>query len=156
VDALQEFDWPSILFLIGIFILIDAVDRVGLLKEFAGWLPRIGLTQPVVVMTVITWLSVALSSFIDNVPYTVLMIPACTYLAQALGISPFGLYFGMLVGTGIGGNITPVGATANVLACGMLEKRGYRIELGRYLAISLPFSVAAVLVTQLLIILVWM
>lgn len=156
VDALQEFDWPSILFLIGIFILIDAVDRVGLLREFADWLPRIGLTQPVVVMTMITWLSVALSSFIDNVPYTVLMIPACAYLAQALGIDPFGLYFGMLVGTGIGGNITPVGATANVLACGMLEKRGYRIELGRYLAISLPFSVAAVLVTQALIILVWM
>ena len=156
VAAVKEFDWASILFLVGIFILIDSVDHVGLLKAFADWLPTVGFTHPLVVMTVITWMSVLLSAFIDNVPYTVLMIPTCAYLAQALGIPPFGLYFGMLVGTGIGGNITPVGATANVLACGMLEKRGYTIELGRYMKISIPFSVAAVAVTQILVMIVWM
>ncbi len=156
VEAVKEFDWASIFFLIGIFILIDSVDHAGLLKAFAAGMTRVGLTQPLVVMTVVTWLSVLLSAFIDNVPYTVLMIPTCTYLAQALGIPPFGLYFGMLVGTGIGGNITPVGATANVLACGMLEKRGYAIELGKYMKISIPFSLAAVVVTQILVMIVWM
>lgn len=64
--------------------------------------------------------------------------------------------YGMLVGTGIGGNITPVGATANVLACGMLEKRGYRIDLWNYMKISLPFSVAAVLPVHLLIQWLWL
>jgi Na+/H+ antiporter NhaD/arsenite permease-like protein len=59
--------------------------------------------------------------------------------------------FGMLVGCGIGGNITPVGATANVLACGMLEKRGYKIELGKYMALSLPFSVVATAIPHLLL-----
>jgi Na+/H+ antiporter NhaD/arsenite permease-like protein len=77
-------------------------------------------------------------------------------MAQSIGVNPFLLYFGMLVGTGIGGNITPVGATANVLACGMLEKRGYKIRLGEYLKISIPFSCVAVLVVQILLILVWM
>ncbi len=156
VSSVKEFDWSSMLFLVGVFVLIDSVDRVGLLKDFVGWLTGIGLTQPVVLLTVITWLSVLLSSFIDNVPYTVLMIPTCSYLAQAVGINPFPLYFGMLIGTGIGGNITPVGATANVLACGMLEKRGYKIRLGEYLKMSVPFSVAAVAVSQILLMIVWL
>jgi len=155
-EAFKEFDWASIFFLIGIFIVIAAVDKVGLLKDFAIWMTGIGLTQPIVVLTIVTWLSVALSSFIDNVPYTVLMIPTCTYLAHTLGISPFLLYFGMLAGTGIGGNITPVGATANVLACGILEKRGHRIELGPYLKLSVPFSVSAVLAVQVLLMLIWL
>lgn len=62
----------------------------------------------------------------------------------------------MLVGTGIGGNITPVGATANVLACGMLEQRGYQIQLLRYLKISLPFSCAAVLAVHILLQFIWL
>jgi Na+/H+ antiporter NhaD/arsenite permease-like protein len=99
---------------------------------------------------------VRLSAFVDNVPYTILMIPVCAGVANALGVSPFPFYFGMLVGTGIGGNITPVGATANVLACGMLEKRGYKIELGKYMAIAVPFSVAAVLAVYILIAIIWL
>lgn len=156
VESVKEFDWSSMVFLVGIFVLIDSVDRVGLLKDFAGWLTRIGLTQPVVLLTVVTWLSVVLSSFIDNVPYTVLMIPTCSYLAQAVGMSPFLLYFGMLIGTGIGGNITPVGATANVLACGMLEKRGYKIRLGEFMKLSVPFSVTAVAVSQIVLMIFWL
>ena len=153
--AVKEQDWLTIVFLMGIFIVIGAVDQVGLLKDFASWMTGAGFTNPILVFSIITWLSVALSSFIDNVPYTVLMIPVCSYLAQTLGISPFYLYFGMLVGTGIGGNITPVGATANVLACGMLEKRGHKIELGRYMKISIPFSCVAVLAVQILVQVFW-
>lgn len=152
----SEFDWETIWFLIGIFVVIGAVEGVGLLRDFADWLSGTGLRSPTVYLLILTWMSVVLSAFIDNVPYTILMIPVCSYLAESLGISPWPLYFGMLVGTGIGGNITPVGATANVLACGMLEKRGYRIDLGRYLKISIPFSVAAVLAAHVLLQLIWL
>lgn len=152
----KEFDWETIWFLIGIFIVIGAIEEVGLLRDIANWLAGTGLKSPTIYLFILTWLSVALSAFIDNVPYTILMIPVCSYLAQSLGISPWPLYFGMLVGTGIGGNITPVGATANVLACGMLEKRGYRINLWEYMKISLPFSVAAVLAVHILIQLLWL
>jgi Na+/H+ antiporter NhaD/arsenite permease-like protein len=152
----REFDWDTIWFLIGIFIVIGAVESVGLLKDFADWLQGTGLRSPTVYLLILVWMSVALSAFIDNVPYTILMIPVCGYLAQSLGISPWPFYFGMLVGTGIGGNITPVGATANVLACGMLEQRGYRIDLGRYMKISVPFSVAAVAAAHILLQLIWL
>jgi Na+/H+ antiporter NhaD/arsenite permease-like protein len=154
--ALKEFDWASMAFLVGIFIVVASVGQVGILQDIANWLLGTGLTSTLAIMVILTWLSVALSSFIDNVPYTVLMIPTCSYIAQALGVSPWAFYYGMLVGTGIGGNITPVGATANVLACGILEKRGYKIELGKYMKIAVPFSVAGVLTTQLLLQWTWL
>ncbi len=153
---LKESDVNTLSFLVGIFILVATVDNVGLLRAFTAWLSSLGLNSTTVYLAIFIWLSVALSSFIDNVPYTVLMIPVCTGVAQALGVNPFPFYFGMLVGTGIGGNITPVGATANVLACGMLEKRGYKIELGKYMAIAVPFSVSAVLAVHILLQLFWL
>ena len=73
-----------------------------------------------------------------------------------LGASPYPFYYGMLVGTGIGGNLTPVGATANVLACGILEKRGHKVELLRYMKMSVPFSLSAVLAVQLLLQFFWL
>ncbi|HWP57911.1 MAG TPA: SLC13 family permease [Candidatus Acidoferrales bacterium] len=155
-EMLREVDWETLWFLIGIFVVIGAVEKVGLLRDFTNWLAATGLRNPTVYLAILVWVSVLLSAFIDNVPYTILMIPVCTYMAESLGISPWPLYFGMLVGTGIGGNITPVGATANVLACGMLEKRGYKIDLWRYMKISIPFSVAAVLPVHLLIEWLWL
>ena len=152
----KEFDWNSIFFLIGIFIVVATVNNIGLLRDFSDWLGSTGLDSPAVYLAIFVWVSVLLSSFIDNVPYTILMIPVCAGVAQTLGVSPFPFYFGMLIGTGIGGNLTPVGATANVLACGMLEKRGYRIELGKYMAIALPYSLSAVLIVHILIQLVWL
>jgi Na+/H+ antiporter NhaD/arsenite permease-like protein len=107
-------------------------------------------------LAVVTWLSVALSSFMDNVPYTILMIPVCKSLAASLGIVAWPLLYGMLIGTGIGGNITPVGATANVFACGILEKHGHKVPLGKYLKISIPFSVAAVATAHVLLQLIWL
>jgi Na+/H+ antiporter NhaD/arsenite permease-like protein len=73
-----------------------------------------------------------------------------------MSINPFPLLFGMLIGTGIGGNITPVGATANVFACGMLEKRGYKVKLKEYMKISVPFSIIAVIVCHVLLQLLWL
>jgi len=153
---LIDFDWNSFFFIFGIFIVIGAVGAVGILGDFAGAIGAFSFNNPVITLIVVTWLSVALSAFIDNVPYTVLMIPVCTSLAASMGVSPFPFLFGMIIGTGIGGNITPVGATANVFACGMLEKRGYKIKLKEYMKISVPASVAAVLVAYLLLQLTWM
>jgi len=153
---MAEFDWDTLWFLIGIFIVIGSVEAIGLLEDFARWLGGTGLKSPAVYLLILVWISVVFSAFIDNVPYTVLMIPVCGLLAQSTGISPWPLYFGMLVGTGIGGNLTPVGATANVLACGILEKRGYRVDLWEFLKISWPFSCAAVLSAHILIQLIWL
>ena len=153
---LKEYDWNSLFFLIGIFILIFAVNEVGLLEDFTSLLVNTGIASPIIFLAILVWVSVLLSAFIDNVPYTVIMLPVCSMLAASLGVNPYPFYFGMLIGTGMGGNLTPVGATANVLACGMLEKRGYKIQLGSYIKIVWPFTLAAVAVSHILLQLIWM
>jgi len=150
------FDWDCLLFIIGIFIVVSSLEITGLLADFAGWFVNLGIRDSTLTLALLTWVSVALSSFIDNVPYTILMMPICMHIASAMGMSPFPFLFGMLIGTGIGGNITPVGATANVIACGILEKRGYRIKLKDYIRISLPFTVVAVGVAHILLQIIWL
>lgn len=151
-----EFDWNSFAFIMGIFVVVHSLRSTGLLTEFAGLLHGVGLRTPALAMAALVWIAVAVSSFVDNVPFTVLMIPVAQDLAKLLGISAWPLLYGMLIGTGSGGNITPVGATANVFACGYLEKHGYKVPLGAYMKISVPFTVAAVATAHLLLALFWL
>jgi Na+/H+ antiporter NhaD/arsenite permease-like protein len=155
-EMLVEFDWNSLLFIMGVFMVIYALNDSGLLKDLADGVVNAGVDNPSGMLAFLTWISVALSSFMDNVPYTILMIPVCKNLAAAFGTAAWAFLYGMLIGTGIGGNITPVGATANVFACGVLEKNGHRVRLGEYFKISVPFSVAAVATGHILIQIFWM
>ncbi len=151
-----EFDWDSFLFVTSIFVLIGAVSKYGILSDATKAIAASGVHAPGFLLAFVTWVSVLFSSFIDNVPYTLLMIPVCRELSELSGMSAWPLLYGMIVGTGIGGNITPVGATANVFACGILEKNGYKIRLWDYLKISLPFTLAAVATAHLLLYLIWL
>lgn len=155
-EMIVEFDWNSFFFIIGVFMVIFSLNSSGILKDFSELIVGTGFSNPSFVLAFITWISVAFSSFMDNVPYTVLMIPVCQHLAELIGISAWPLLFGMIIGTGTGGNITPVGAAANVFACGILEKHGYKIVLKEYLKIGLPFSVAAVATIHILLQIFWM
>ncbi|MEK6679498.1 MAG: SLC13 family permease, partial [Nitrospirota bacterium] len=154
-EMLFEFDWDSFLFIVGIFMVIFSLSASGILRDFSGFLVESGFKDPAFMLAFVTWISVAASSFMDNVPYTILMIPVCKNLAEIIGMSAWPLLFGMLVGTGIGGNITPVGAAANVFACGILEKHGYKIVLKEYLKIGVPFSIAAVATVHILLQIFW-
>lgn len=155
-EMLFEFDWDSFLFIVGIFMVIFSLSASGILRDFSEFLVKSGFKDPAFMLAFVTWISVSASSFMDNVPYTILMIPVCRNLAEIIGMSAWPLLFGMLVGTGIGGNITPVGAAANVFACGILEKHGYKIALKEYLKIGVPFSVAAVATVHILLQIFWL
>ena len=153
---MREFDWNSFFFIMGIFVVVGSLEISGLLSDFVGGIGGLGISSAPLMLAIVIWLSVGASSFMDNVPFTVLMIPVCEQLAAMMSISPFPLLFGMLVGTGIGGNLTPVGATANVFAMGMVEKHGEKVRFGEYLKISLPFSLTAVVLCHVLIQLLWL
>jgi len=132
------------------------VNNVGLLQDLANGIVKLGVNSPTLALAFLVWLSVALSSFVDNVPFTMLMIPVCTHMASVIGMAnPFPLLFGMLVGTGLGGNLTPVGATANVFACGALEKAGHKVKLWQFMKIGALMSLTAVGVAHLLLQFVW-
>jgi len=151
-----EFDWNSFVFIVGIFVVVYALRTTGVLSQFASLLHNQGVETPSAALAWLVWTSVLVSSFMDNVPYTLAMIPVCQELARLIDGSAWPLLYGMLIGTGSGGNITPVGAAANIFAIGILEKQGYRVPLGTYMKVSIPFTVAAVATGHLLLWLLWL
>ena len=108
-----------------------------------------------VVYTVIVWASVLMSAFIDNIPYVATMLPVVAGIAGTMGCSPYVLFFGLLTGATLGGNITPIGASANIAAIGVLRKEGYEVKNRQFFRIGLPFTLVAVLTGYLYIWFVW-
>src|SRR3989338_2943519 len=101
------------------------------------------------------YFSVILSAFIDNVQFLAAMLPVAIYMADKLHINPSLFLFGLLIGASLGGNITPIGASANIVACGLLKKEGIEVRFKDFLRIGLPFTIAAVGAAYFFIWLVW-
>jgi len=86
-----------------------------------------------------------LSAVIDNIPYVMTMLPVVTMIAHSMGIAPYVLYFGLVVGATLGGNLTPIGASANIAGIGILRKEGHEVSVGTFMHISVPFTLSAVI-----------
>lgn len=105
--------------------------------------------------TIIVWGSVIISAFIDNIPYVATMIPVVAGLSEVLGIDPTPLYFGLLSGATLGGNCTPIGASANITGIGILRKEGYEVRNKDFFKIGIPFTLAAIIPAYIYIRLVY-
>lgn len=108
-----------------------------------------------IVYTVIVWMSVILSAFIDNIPYTATMLTVIPVIAVNLGIDPKIMYYGLLCGATLGGNLTPIGASANIAGIGILRKEGHEVKATTFMKYGVPFTLAAVITGYLLIWLIW-
>ncbi len=96
-----------------------------------------------------------LSAFIDNIPYVATMLPVVEMLAASLSMPPYVFYFGLLTGATLGGNLTPIGASANIAAIGILRKNGETVTTRDFLRIGIPFTLSAVIVGYLFIWFSW-
>ena len=105
--------------------------------------------------TIVVWGSVFFSAFIDNIPYVATLLPILQGVTQSLGISPYLLYFGLLTGATLGGNITPIGASANIAATGILKREGYETSFSDFMKIGIPFTLTAVMSGYLFLWLFW-
>ncbi len=152
---IKEFDWNSLIFLAGIFGVIYALASSGILADFAQGIVNSGISSPSILLVVLVWMSVGLSSFMDSSAYAVLMIPVCQQLAGLANMSVWPLLYGTLIGTGSGSNILPMGAATNVFACGLLEKNNCLVSTKEYIKIGLPLSVVAVGVANILLWIFW-
>ncbi|MDD6789565.1 MAG: SLC13 family permease, partial [Lachnospira sp.] len=103
----------------------------------------------------IVWGSVLISAFVDNIPYVATMLPVIAGITGNLGIEPYLLYFGLLSGATLGGNLTPFGASANIAAGGILRKEGYSVSFRDFARIGIPFTLTAVMVGYVFIWAVW-
>ena len=141
---LWQLDWGTGLFIIGIFVLVGSVIENGLVERFVEVLAGLSGQGVFVAFSLLVWGSVAGSAFIDNVPFVAAMLPVCAGLAQKLGVPPELFAFGMVIGASVGGNITPIGASANIVACGIAKREGYHVSFREFAAIGLPFTIAGV------------
>ena len=137
------------------FIIIAGITSAGVIDVIAELFYNIAGDNPFVLYTLIVFISVALSAFIDNIPYVTTMLPVVSSLAAMMGVEPLVFYFGLLIGATLGGNLTPIGASANITAIGILRKNGYDVKNSDFLKIGVPFTLTAVLVGYLFIWAFW-
>jgi Na+/H+ antiporter NhaD/arsenite permease-like protein len=142
-NKIWNMDWSTALFIIAVFMLVDSLTQTGAIGDLAGMIAGFTGTSMLTAFIVIVVLSVVLSAFVDNVPFIVAMLPVTQLVAEHVGGSPFVLYFGLLIGASVGGNITPIGATANIVGVGMLKHKGYNTSFWDFVKIGLPFTIVA-------------
>ena len=141
LEPIRAIDFQTLGLLLGLFLMIGGITEQGVIAAAADLLARLGNGNKFLLFTIIVWASVIISAFIDNIPYVATMLPIIT----GLGINPTLLYFGLLSGATLGGNCTPIGASANITGIAILRKEGYEVKNKDFFRIGIPFTLAAVI-----------
>ena len=155
VTSVKTIDYGTLGLLVGLFVVIGGLINVGVIDDIAALIVRIGGNNVFLLFTIIVWGSVLISAFVDNIPYVATMLPVLAAVTASLGIEPYLMYFGLLTGATLGGNITPIGASANITAVGLLEREGYQVSFGDFMRIGVPYTLTAVMVGYLFLWFVW-
>ena len=145
LEPLKAIDFETIGLLLGLFLMIGGISHMGVIDALAGLLAKLGNGNVFLMYTVIVWASVVISAFIDNIPYVATMIPVIASLAVEMGCDPTVFYFGLLSGATLGGNCTPIGASANITGIGILRKEGHEVKNSDFFKIGIPFTLAAII-----------
>ncbi len=155
VASIRSVDFETIGLLTALFCVIAGITHIGIIDDFAGWIVRADGDNMFLLYTMIVWCSVLISAFVDNIPYVATMLPVLAAVTARLGVAPHLLYFGLLSGATLGGNLTPVGASANITATGLLRREGYEVSFRDFARIGIPFTLAAVMTGYLFLWLFW-
>ena len=148
---LKAIDFETLGRLVGLFLMIGGISNMGVIDALAGLLVKLGAGSPFLMYTIIVWASVLISAFIDNIPYVATMIPVIAGISQQMGMEPTALYFGLLSGATLGGNCTPIGASANITGIGILRKEGHEVANQDFFKIGIPFTLSDIITAYLLI-----
>lgn len=149
---MKRVDWRTLLFFIGLFVTVGGLEETGVLKMLAGFIGDISGGSLVLAMTIILWISAFASAIIDNIPFAATMVPVISNLSQTQGLSLPALSWTLALGTDIGGNGTPIGASANVVGTAIAQREGYPISWGKFCKYALPAMLIVVALCQLYLI----
>ncbi|MDD5692148.1 MAG: SLC13 family permease [Candidatus Omnitrophica bacterium] len=155
LSGMKCLDWDTTFFLMGIFIIVGSLSLTGWTGVIADYLAGLVGGNIFLGYTAIVFISVILSAFIDNVPFLAAMLPVAMIMADKLQVNPSLFLFGLLIGASLGGNITPIGASANIVASGLLKKEGYPVKFAAFMKIGIPFTFAAVSAAYLFVWFIW-
>lgn len=147
----KDIDFNTLALLTGLFVVIGGIKAQGVIDIISNLFLKVGSSSVFAMYTFITFISVIFSAFIDNIPYVATMLPVVTLIASKLQVDPTVLYFGLLSGATLGGNLTPIGASANITSMGILYREGYEDLNKTFMKISVPYTLSAVFTGYILI-----
>ncbi|OGC38863.1 hypothetical protein A2Y85_03610 [candidate division WOR-3 bacterium RBG_13_43_14] len=143
-NIIKDTDWETFFFLAAIFVLVGTLTETRLTVLIAELIGNITGGSLLTTYIMLVLFSVIISAFVDNVPYFAAMVSVIMLLSQNYNYPIHILLFGTIIGTTIGGNITPIGAAANIVGVGLLKKNGYNISFLDFARVGMPFTIAAV------------
>lgn len=151
LELLKKVDYKTLLFFIGLFMVVGGLEQTGILELIAKLIGKIsgGNLKPMI--AIIIWISAVASAFVDNIPFAATMVPVIKNLAATQGVNLEVLAWALSMGTDIGGSATPIGASANVVGTSVAAKSGYPIGWGKYCKSAAPATIIVVTVSMLII-----
>ncbi len=141
---IKRVDWRTLLFFVGLFICVGGLEETGVLKMLAEYIGDISGGNIAIVIPIILWVSAFASAIVDNIPFAATMVPVIKNLALQPGLKLPTLAWTLALGTDIGGNATPIGASANVVGTAVAAREGYPISWGRFCKYAVPAMIMVV------------
>ncbi len=151
LELLKKVDYKTLLFFIGLFMVVGGLEQTGILELIAGFIGKISGGNIKTMVAIIIWISAIASAFVDNIPFAATMVPVIKNLAATQGVDLQVLAWTLSMGTDIGGSATPIGASANVVGTSVAAKNGYPIGWGKYCKTVAPATIIVVAVSMLII-----
>ncbi len=147
VDILEHVEWATLMFFIGLFIVVEGLVQTGVIEAIARSLVDLTRGNLPVTTFATLWLSAFASGLVDNIPYTATMIPLIENLGQSMPIKP--LWWALALGADLGGNLTLVGASANLIVASIAERSGYKITFREFFRYGFPTVMISMLISTL-------
>jgi Na+/H+ antiporter NhaD/arsenite permease-like protein len=152
-DLVSKIDWHALMFLGGLFVVVGGLEKTGVLDDLGRGLGGIAGGNPAVLLTLLLWMSAILSMVLDNVPFAAAMVPVIRNLSVGSGIPAGTMVWPLALGMNVGGNATPIGASANVVGLAVAEKANVHVTWREYMASAAPASFVAIAVCNLILLL---
>ncbi|MTI47616.1 SLC13 family permease [Sporosalibacterium faouarense] len=151
-EILLEIEWQTIFFFVGLFILVGALEEVGIIESMAKALISITNGNLFLTTILVLWVSAIASAFIDNIPFVATMIPLINSIGTMTSMSIMPLWWALALGACLGGNGSLVGASPNLIVAGMVEKTEYRISFGRFFKVGFPIMILSLIISTIYLI----
>lgn len=151
LKLLKLVDYKTLLFFVGLFIVVGGLEQTGILEIIAGFIGNISKGNLYLMVAIIIWISAIASALVDNIPFAATMVPIIKSLSMTQGVDLSTLTWALSMGTDIGGSATPIGASANVVGTSVAAKNGYIIGWGKYCKAAIPATLLVVLMSMLII-----
>ena len=150
-QILLEIEWSTLLFFAGLFILVGAMEQKGVIEWLARNIFLQAGSNPYIMTLMVLWVSGIVSGFIDNIPFTITMIPIVQMMLTAHAIPHHILWWALSLGACLGGNLTMIGASANIISTGLLKKYGHAISFGEYARRSAPGAILSLFICSIVL-----